>query len=652
MIRPSYALKLARTKVHSKRAVLVTSTVVSSLLFAALICGIIVFSGVEKSAVTFVQKANNNKYLVQVNPVIPNNVTSYSLPLSIDDIHRIKLLEKSYYEGIKEDYKKNNITYDSTIEVPALTPSAFLPSTLPEEQRVQINYASPVIKLDQSNRMQAYVKTAKNTITDLKNTGAKYNADGYYEITPSGLSEIPNLKLISKNKENFDDSQVKSGDFTLYGYFINAIHNGSYQFEDDALLQRYILHTDSTTLKGVPVVVSSKEAVALFGSNMGITQEPNDVREREVWLKTVQSKLNGLTYQSCYRNSADMAMIEKIQRDYADIVNNKGNKDYQKPSLIYALPNKPCGGVAIQSDTRAAEEKKAEDTATANLKKLGTYTEPVRRLITFQIVGIIDAKPYSKYTDGVQNYLQNLLSTDNLTSSAIIPRQMYAKLPESLKFDDLTEGNEDGGFSAMKSAGLSTYIVSFSSIDNATLFMDRETCPGEDTNCTRLYASEAFGSNYRILNEIGKLFRRIMVYVAPVVFALAAVIIWFTMARVMADNRKETAVYRAMGAKRRDIAAIYLVYCLNIAIRIAALSGLAGVAVAWIINKLYGDFFTSIAVSSFGTITNQTTFSLFDLTSPLIMMTIITIITICYMAIMQPLIRNVMRPPIDDMRSE
>lgn len=57
MIRPSYALKLAHTKLRSKRGMLAASVVVASLPFAVLIATIIVFSGAEKSAQQFIKKS-------------------------------------------------------------------------------------------------------------------------------------------------------------------------------------------------------------------------------------------------------------------------------------------------------------------------------------------------------------------------------------------------------------------------------------------------------------------------------------------------------------------------------------------------------------------------------------------------------------------
>lgn len=69
MIRPSYALKLARTKLRSKRGMLAASVIVASLLFAALIATIIVFTGAEKSTQRFIEKAGNNTILSKRNQI-------------------------------------------------------------------------------------------------------------------------------------------------------------------------------------------------------------------------------------------------------------------------------------------------------------------------------------------------------------------------------------------------------------------------------------------------------------------------------------------------------------------------------------------------------------------------------------------------------
>lgn len=652
MIRPRYALKLARTKLHSKQGMLFVSIIISSVLFATLFASIIVFSGAEKSAEEFIRKANNDRYLVEVNPVIPNSAISYSLPLSIQDVHRIKALEKKYYDDIRAKYKQLGLKYDESTEIPALKPSAFLSPTLPEEQRVEVNYESPVVELGRKQKVEEYVASAKNTLADLKTIGSKYGASGYYANDRLGLAGIPNMMLIQDGKENFEDSTLKAGDLSPYGYFTNAVHNGDYAFEDEQLLQRYLLPSILKDPRGVPVIVSAQEAVSLFGKDKGIGEEPKNPLEKAEWLKTVQDKFGGYTYQVCYRNSAEMTKIEKIQRDYADMVNNKDNPDYKKPSLIYDLPKEPCGDVVIKEDTRTAAEKKADAEAIENQKKLGTYDAPIHKLLTFQIVGIVNAQPYSKYTDNIQSYLQNLLSVEGTTFTATIPHQAYEKLPVQLKVDDLVQTNDNDYSSVIKKAGLTTHILEFKTIEDARSFISQETCPSADTECQKLFTSAPYGSNYLILDEIGKMFQRIMLYALPVVLGLALIIIWFTMTRVMMESRKEIAVYRAMGAKRSDIAAIYLTYSLIIAFRIALVSFILGIVAAYAVEHLYAPQLTSIANSAFGNMADKMSFSLFDLSSPLLWLVLIVIFITGIIASIQPLIRNVLRSPINDIRNE
>ena len=145
MIRPSYALKLARTKLRSKRGVLITSIIVASLLFATLIATVIVFMGAEKSANEFIKKAGNDRYLVKTQPNIPYDKLTFLLTPSLQEIREIKAFERQYYQELREKYTSLGLKYDEALEVPALEPFAYADVTLPEEQRVRVNNTSPVI---------------------------------------------------------------------------------------------------------------------------------------------------------------------------------------------------------------------------------------------------------------------------------------------------------------------------------------------------------------------------------------------------------------------------------------------------------------------------------------------------------------------------
>ena len=124
---------------------LAASVVVASLPFAVLIATIIVFSGAEKSAQRFIEKAGNNSYLVKTEPNIPREKIVFSQRLSLAEVREIKVFEKQYYQMLREKYASLKLTYNEAFEVPALQPAAWADKTLPEEQRVVVNSSSPVI---------------------------------------------------------------------------------------------------------------------------------------------------------------------------------------------------------------------------------------------------------------------------------------------------------------------------------------------------------------------------------------------------------------------------------------------------------------------------------------------------------------------------
>lgn len=650
MIRPLYAVKLARTKLYSKRAILLASVVVASLLFAALIAIIIVFAGAEKSANEFIKKAGNDRYLVRVTPYVPEGATDITLYPSLKEIREIRAFEKQYYQEQKEKYKTLGLVYDESSETPALVPRAYYPETLPEEERFQVDHTSPVIVAMTKQKTEAYLKTATNKLADLKRVGSDYGASGYYSVgQPSRLSGLPNLRLIQDGKEDFGVSERKGGS-TPQGMYVNSAYNGMYQFTDQHLLSRYLLTTDTSHLKGIPVVISAQEAAALFGKKVGISDEPENASEKRAWLKNIQEKLKGATYQSCYRNSVEQAMLDKIQRDYADMKNNEDDNKYQKPSLIYGYPTEVCGDIVTKEDTRTQAEKSANTKTEETQKKLGTYIAPNHKLLTFQIVGIKYSVAYADHTENIESYIKNLLVAQDNAMAIDIPLQMYETLPDDLK---ITNIQEDYSFASKESIEYGTpRALEFKTAAAARDFLGHETCLESETSCDKQYLATPYGSNYLILDEIGALFSRIVAVAFPVALGLATIIIWFTISRIMVENRKETAVYRAMGAKRFDIVTIYFVYVLIVALRILIVSMILGVMAAFAIDRFYGSFLTDTAVTLFGIIDDAPRVSLLSLESPLLGVIIGLIFVVSIIASVQPLVRNTMRPPIQDMRDE
>lgn len=652
MIRPSYTYELAHTKLRSKRGILITSIIVSSLMFSALIACIIIFTAAEKSATNFVKAAGNDKFLVQVSPNIPTTIRSTPSPLTAKDAEQIEVFEKKYYGVTRQKYIDAGIDYDSSSEVPILKPNPFRTDESSEDGRWIVDYASPATTAWLTEKLSRYAKTAPNTYSQLKALGATYGATGYYSQTTTPFPTLPQSRLVLNDKEDFSPSDIKSSNSTIYGYLINTAYNSSYQFRDNALVDRYLLTKDAKSLKGIPVIITAQEAASLFGSKVEIGSEPKAESDKRKWLRDIQEKLNGYTYQACTRNSAEQEMLTKVQQDYTNAENNKANSGYKEPSLQFQLPSTACGPITVKKDARTQNEKAIQNDIDKTRKKLGLYISPEHYLTTFQIVGIVNAQPFSEYSTSVESYIKNLLSPQEESFSAIIPRQLYEQLPDNLKFNSQIAAQTDATRHELENTTFAPRVLEFNSIDKARAFLSNETCPSHDLGCAKPFYANPYGSNYLILDEIGKLFRQILTVALPILIGLALIIMWFTTSRIMSENRKETAVYRAMGAKRIDITAIYVLYTLLIAARISALSFILGIGAAYAVDRIYGAQLTDTALATFGIITDHMRFSLFDLSSPLLWGILGLIFATSIVASVQPLIRNVMRPPIRDMREE
>lgn len=658
MIRPRHAVLLARTKLRSKRGMLIASIIVSSLLFAALIAAIIVFQGAQKSAVRFVEAANNEQYLVSVRPIIPQSVTNFygeGLTLSLETIREIKTFEKDYYNAERAKYKAAGVEYNEALEIPALKPSVFADPKLPKDQQVMVDYSSPVTSALLTQRFNAYAKTATNKFSDLQLVGTQYGALGYYAQRPTMLQGIPSLRLVQDGKEDFGaEFQNEVVGMTADK---RALHNSSYSFVDNGLLERNVGELPGES-KGIPVVPSVQEIAQLFGKELDIPEEPSNEKDRAAWIQDVQEKSNGFTYQVCYRNASEQQLIEKIQRDYADMEMHKDDTKYQRPALLHELPKTACGDITVKSDTRTAAEKQVEADRIADQKKLGLYEAPTHRLLTFQIVGSVYAQPFIYNPTSATDYIQSLLSGTATSSvrgrSAPIPYQSYQALPADMKFDDLVDTEPEGRARLAASDDFIERIVAFRTIDEARTFMNEVGCEEkyDGTKCDKQYYVSPYGSNYLLLDDLSSAFMSLMAIAFPAVLGLALIIIWFTVSRMMAENRKETAVYRAMGARRGDITVIYLTYIMLVALRTALVAIVVGVVAAFVVDYLYAPQITTTAASMFGMVTNAPTVSLFDLGSPLTLVVIAAIFVVSIVASIQPLIRNVLRPPVRDMRSE
>ncbi len=653
MIRPSYALKLARTKLKTKRLLLIITIAISALLFGVIIASILIITGFYRSTDSYLRTALDGKYLVSVSPVIPNNVMGFmSMAETPSDVLRAHLLDlqKQYIASQKKLTSQYGVAFNEDAIDPILKPNPFGIKDDYGNVREAINHESPAYQLYVAELQDKWLASAYATTKELRKLADAKGATAYYQNSDASLSYTDTIYL-SGGKE--DLSKVVNPDIPES----DAIKNSSYTFIDQSLIKRYILPENQVRRENktaIPVVIAKGEAVKFFGKTLSLDDEPSSPSSKTAWMKTLQEKINGFTYQACYRNNTERNFIQETMRQ-----NQATGKDdtAQKPAVTYNLPVDACTSVTVKKDNRNPLQKTAEAKTEEYQKAAGIYSQPTTQLLTFQVVGIMpDISMINTSLDDLPSLVDSLLSSQ-YSNSALIPNQLYEKLPEENQHKDILQSKVDSfGFSREKfvDAGVVPAIVSFSSAGEAKVFMDAHTCPGYDAdNCKKPWISQVYGPvNYLLIDDISDRISWVARLVLPIAVVIAVIIMSFTMARVIIDSRHETAVFRALGAKRKDIVHIYLTYSVLVALLVILCSFVIGFAVVLILQGMYRDDIADYVKVSYGVFNESNTFSLIGVDGTLLGLTTAVIFIVGIISVIPSLLRNVRRNPIRDMRDE
>jgi hypothetical protein len=559
-------------------------------------------------------------------------------------------LQKQYIDDQKKLAAQYGVSFDESTVEPVLQPSPFgIKDELGNVKEV-INRDSPAHKLYTAELQDAWLASTRATNKELRKVADANGATAYYQNRGASISFVDTLYLAG-GKE--DLSKVVNPDMPGS----DAVQNSSYVFTDQSLVKRYILPGNQArrnNTAAIPVVITKREAVKFFGKTLHLADEPSDPSGKIAWMKTLQEKINGLTYQACYRSDAERGRIQEAMRQNQAVGENG---TAQVPDITYALPTDICSPVSIEKDSRTTAQKVTEAKIEKYQKASGTYSQPITQFLTFQVVGIMpNNTSMAVGTDNLPSLIDSLLSAQ-YQDSAFIPSQLYNELPEAYRYKDILQSSIDSfGLSSEKfsKAGVVPTIVAFSSSSQARSFMDTYTCVGYDSDrCNKLWMSQVYGPmNYLLIDDISDRIGKIARIVLPIAVVLAAIIMSFTMARVIIDSRRETAVFRALGAKRKYIVRIYITYSILVALLIAVCSFVIGFAAALTLQVIYRDDIADYVKVAYGVFNEPDTFTLIGVNGVLLGLAVAVILVIGVAAVIPPLLRNVRRNPIRDMRDE
>jgi len=355
----------------------------------------------------------------------------------------------------------------------------------------------------------------------------------------------------------------------------------------------------------------------------------------------------------CYRNATSANLIEQANEAQAQADQNKTNKDYKQPDLVYGLPSQACGTVPVIRDARDSDQKTQDGKQEQFQEDFG---KPVaaQATISFRVVGIVP-DPVTQNAAGVNQIISSLV-TSSLGGGWFTPLEAAQKQPLLSQFFDPTRGALNGSRPVQ--------YAEFNGSDQAEQFLSKANCTpnfAAANNADPLeqcikdgkpFTLMPFGSNslavQKIRGDFGLIFRLAALGVA----VIGAIIMMGTVGRLIADSRRETAVFRAIGAKKLDIAQIYLLYTMLLALLIAAFACLIGVAAAAVAQHMFGGAFTVQALVAYNSSDLNQTFSLFSFYWPDVLYLAAIAVATGLLSAAFPLIRNLRRNPIRDMRDD
>lgn len=660
------SLTLARTKVRSKRIRLLITTIVSGLLFGLIGGGVLLFDGTAASVDRFAEQNLGGRYLVQGTPVLPSQEI-YPNPADPQIRKEVETLHAAYLVERKAAAKKLGITdYDPKSEVQPVIDDPYGDPSIPADQRKTANPASVAWQRREAAALEKVRQSSKATperyaadsraagATDtyeprnLQHLGLTYLRDGREDLTGTVQTDQG-----SQQEDGFEGQQGES-----------SIGTSNYTIMDDDLVKAFIAEPNAarTTPKGIPILVPIDDVVATLGKSLSVTKRPKDSSGQVAWYRNVRAKANGVTFTACYRNQAEKDRVEDARRIATEIAANKNTPGWVKPELVLDLPTKTCGPVTVASDARSDREKLKDENQRAFDTQSAPQETPKAELLTFQIVGVLPTDQSG--SGGLESLVSSIVGT-TYGYGSIIPSRLLEALPEAERHSQLlaqqpvTSAESIMGFGPF--GPQAAHISSFPTVEEAKAFISSYSCGegggfldggGYYMECGKPFSVSTYGTSYLVVDDIARQARPLLIGILGALFAVATIIIWAMMGRVIADSRRETAVFRAIGAKRSDIIKVYLLYSLWVALRIALFAALLAGAIVLVIETLFTRRATDAAQLAYGVFDGDATFHFFGTPSLLFWAILGGILAMALVAITPPLLRNIRRNPIRDMRDE
>jgi hypothetical protein len=638
MMHPLDALVLARTKLRTHRVRTGITVVAAGLLFGLIIAALFFVQGIFTSVDKYSGVGLNNRVLLTIGHFPQsmafdayNHLNDEAFINEVETIHKEEVARKTAAA------KKYSVPYDAALEDPS--PVVINPITKQKTITVESLGSNAVQRATNARSEAAYTPFSIDEYLKPYRSAVQRGTIEWVQPTNGSFT------YMKDGKEN-----QKVADTPQEDYMMRTGSGASLTVLDGSVTKPFITNTAFDASKGeVPVILPFSDAEKLLGlSKLSKDASPNERKER---LRYVREHVGTVTAAFCYRSEASRELMSQAVSQQDLIKRMAGDPTFVTPSLLYNEPNiSDCSGVTIKSDTRSAAEKQAEANRVLFEKEINTWIgEPIQQKIVVRGVGISGDNDTASSTLSLGTLVRSLLNSTLGYETWVVPQDVLAQLPAASRPDVVFGTRKEGIFDAYGGFQSTSYLVEFGDKDEARSLLTRT---GAFTGSVGDVSAYPFGSGVLFIDDLRTWTEKILFWALLAVGAIAAVTLWAVIGRTIADSRRESAVFRAIGATRLDVASIYSLYAFLLSLRVAIFALVLGLSVSLLVDILYSESATTAAQLAYAAADTDIRFHLMNIFSQYVPIVLGVIVLVGLVASIVPILLGVRRNPINDMRDE
>ena len=350
--------------------------------------------------------------------------------------------------------------------------------------------------------------------------------------------------------------------------------------------------------------------------------------------RKLMSEYGGREITYCYRNYVAQEQLQSVIKYNYDAKNDK--KADTKPIDV---PN--CGGfdqAVLKKLGIITEEKEPE---TKPLFPLEKQPAPDTAVMKFKLIGFISSPAPYGTSDPISQLLNGISALPTGSYPGVVPAEVVNQ-------DARLKGFSDPAFGFAQPPAL---FADFKT-RQAQIDFIKQSCEGNEcTSGAKPYIAP-FGNIGLVFDGLLKQAMKVITVALIVVIAIAALMMLFTISKVIADSTREIAVFRALGARRRDIAQIYFTYGFMLAGSAAVVAfTLASIAAA-VLTNMYAELIAEGLIAASGAFYQPVSVTLWAIEPVWILGVVAALAAAAIIGIAFPVLLNLRRKLINALREE